>query len=273
MSKKTAFLSTVFPIDESYLFDFLDSLNSQTYKDFDLIIVNDGYENFTRIKDKYLNLNIVELKYSDTPVKNREYGINFCIENSYDILIFGDSDDYFENNRIEKSIELLSDSDIVVNDLSLFDENGIYEKKYISNRIDNLSIIDLEFIKDKNIFGLSNTAISLKDINKVSLPNTLIVVDWYLFTLFLLYNKKAIFTNETVSYYRQHQQNIAGLKELNVESFNRGLEIKKKHFLALSDITNIYDLEIERFSKINQMKDDEKLVKSKIKNPLWWELI
>ena len=56
------------------------------------------------------------------PIENREKGINYCINQGYDILIFGDSDDYFSRNRVEKSIELLSKYSIVVNDLNLFDK-------------------------------------------------------------------------------------------------------------------------------------------------------
>ena len=162
---KVAFLTTIFPMNKKYLYDFFNSLQEQTYQKFDVIVVNDDYKNFEQIKSAYSqNLNIIELQYSNTPAKNREYGINYCIDNNYDILIFGDSDDYFAKNRVEKSIEFLKESDIVVNDLSLFNENFIYEEKYLSHRIRNLQLIDFEFIKEKNIFGLSNTAIKLNDL-------------------------------------------------------------------------------------------------------------
>ncbi|MDQ7060728.1 MAG: glycosyltransferase [Sulfurimonas sp.] len=194
MNKKIAFLTTIFPMKKEYLIDFFNSLQNQTINKFDIIVVNDGYNDFDKIKMHYgNNLNIIELKYSNSIAKNREYGINYCIENNYDILIFGDSDDYFDENRVEKSIELLKTNDIVVNDLSLFNENAIYEKKYISNRIENNSIINIEFIRDKNIFGLSNTAILLKNLDKISLYDDLIAVDWYIFTLLLLGSKKSNF--------------------------------------------------------------------------------
>lgn len=209
--KKVAFLTTIFPMHEKYLYDFFDSLQDQTYKNFDVIIVNDGYNNFEKFKNKYKDLYIIELKHSNTPAKNREYGINYCIENNYDILIFGDSDDYFGKNRVEKSLELLSSNDIVVNDLSLFDDNGVYEEKYISNRIENLSIIDLEFIKDKNIFGMTNTAIKLSNLEIVTFESNMVAVDWFLYKNLLKQGMKAIFTNEAVSYYRQYENNTVGL--------------------------------------------------------------
>ena len=211
-SNKISFLTTIFPMNRQYLFDFFNSLINQTYKKFDVIVVNDGYKDFEKIKTIYAqNLNIIELKYSSTPAKNREYGINYCIDNKYDILIFGDSDDYFKNNRIDKSLEILNDADIAVNDLSLFNENGVYEEKYLSHRLNNLDVVNFEFITNKNIFGMSNTAVKLKNISKVTFDNKIIAVDWYFFKILLKQGLKAIFTNETVSFYRQYENNIVGL--------------------------------------------------------------
>lgn len=211
----TAFLTTVFPQNEKFLKPFFNSLSTQTFKDFDLIVVNDSFKNLSYYKDLYSNLNIININSSKTPAKNRELGINYCIEHEYEILIFGDSDDYFQNNRIEKSLEFLKKVDVVVNDLSLFDKNGIYEKKYLSNRLNNLDFVDLEFIRDKNIFGMSNTAMKLKNIKKVSFNDKIIAVDWFFFKKILKQGLKAQFTNETESFYRQHENNTIGLNIQN----------------------------------------------------------
>ena len=42
-----------------------------------------------------------------------------------------------------------------------------------------LDVIDFKFIKDKNIFGMTNTAIKLNGIEKVSFDKEIIAVDWY----------------------------------------------------------------------------------------------
>ena len=199
-------------MNERFLIDFFDSLSRQTYDKFDVVVVNDGYDNFNDIKKKYQKLSIVELPYSKTVAKNREYGINYCIDEKYDVIVFGDSDDYFSDNRVEKSIEFLSNHDIVVNDLTLFDNTGIVEHKYISNRVNNKSIIHFNFIKDKNIFGMSNTAINLNILDKVAFDKSLVAVDWFMFKNLLKLDYKAIFTNETISYYRQYSGNTIGLQ-------------------------------------------------------------
>ena len=212
---KVAFLTTVFPKNEKFLTLFFNSLSTQTYKNFDLVIVNDNLKNLDYYKDLYSNLNIININSSNTPTKNREVGINYCIDQKYEVLIFGDSDDYFKNNRIKKLLEYLKKADVVDNDLSLFDDNGVYEKNYLSNRLKNLDVIDLKFIKDKNIFGMTNTAIKLNGIEKVSFDKEIIAVDWYFFKSLLRKDCKAIFTNETESFYRQHKNNTTGLSVKN----------------------------------------------------------
>jgi glycosyltransferase involved in cell wall biosynthesis len=216
-NKKIAFLTTIFPIKKKYIYEFFDSLKNQTYTNFDLIIVNDNYKNFAEIKLKYAPyLNIIEIKGDETPAKNREKGINYCIDKGYEILIFGDIDDYFGSNRVEKSIEMLKNYDITINDVTLFDDKkGIYEEKYFSNRIKNNSIIDFEFIKDKNIFGFTNTAINLYKVENVVFNKDMKIVDWYFFKKLLKKGLKAIFINENVTFYRQYENNLIGLKKKN----------------------------------------------------------
>ena len=209
---KIAFLTTIFPMKRQFLIDFFNSLNNQTYDNFDVVVANDGYSNFNEIKLKYGKLNIVELECSNTPAKNREYGINYCIERKYDILIFGDSDDYFSNNRVELALEALNSNDIVVNDVSLFDNNGTYEDMYISNRLENDSKVNFNYIKNKNIFGLSNTALKINILSRVSFDKDLVAVDWYLYKGLLKNGCKAIFTNKAITYYRQYKDNTVGLQ-------------------------------------------------------------
>lgn len=58
---------------------------------------------------------------------------------------------------------------------------------------------------------MSNTAINLENISKVNFDNCNEIVDWYFFKKLLRQDLKAVFTNEILSYYRQHQNNVIGL--------------------------------------------------------------
>lgn len=268
---KIAFFTTVFPMNLGYLNEMLDSLVNQTFKDFDLIVVNDGLEEFSELSKSYNHkLKIVELKGVENPAENRQIGINYCIESGYDYLIFGDSDDTFSKNRVEQSINLLKECDVVVNDLTLFEKDSILEENYLTNRLKNNQVINFENIKSKNILGLSNTAIRLSKIERIVIPKELIAVDWYLFSLLLLQGKKAIFTNEAITYYRQYAGNLVGLKELDEKSYKRGWQVKRVHYQALSKITDKVKIECDKYSQempVYTKKDSNQT------HPLWWELI
>jgi glycosyltransferase involved in cell wall biosynthesis len=202
-------------MEEQFLIDFFDSLSIQTNKNFDVVVINDGYKGFEKIKERYGKLNLIELFCSKTPAKNREFGINFCKDEKYKVLIFGDSDDYFSDNRVELSLSALNNNDIVVNDVSLFDDGGIYETMYISNRLEDNSQISSEYIQNKNIFGLSNTAINLDILEEVIFDEGLVAVDWYLYKKLLKNRSNAIFINKTITYYRQYKDNTVGLQVVN----------------------------------------------------------
>ena len=230
MKKKVAVLTTVYPMNESFLYDFFMSLSEQNCHGFDVVVVNDGYKNFSEIIGKFKAINIIELKCNDTVSKNREYGIRYVVSNHYDVLIFGDSDDCFPSNRVRVLYDYLEKFDIVVNDISLFDDSSIYSENYMSNRIANNTEIDLEFVKNKNIFGLTNTAVNTSKLQDVTFDSDLVAVDWYLFSKLLSDGCSAVFTNETQTYYRQHENSEIGIGSISTESIRKGVDVEIKHY-------------------------------------------
>lgn len=277
MKNKIAFLTVIFPLNDEYLLDFFQSLDNQTFKDFDLIVVNDGYKNLDKIKKKFKNLSIKELTSSDSPALNRQYGINYIQKNGYDIIIFGDSDDYFSSNRVEILSKKLNSFDLVVNDISLFNKDGIYTKKYFSKRIKNEFTIKADFIKDKNIFGMSNTALKVELLENIIIHKDLLAVDWYIFTLALIKAEKALFTNEAETFYRQHEDNIIGLGKFNKEIFQKGISVKLKQYELLSKVDEQFKSYLKEMLVLNDIiknKDDIDLnTLKKFEHPFWWEQI
>ena len=62
MNKKIAFFSTIFLENKKYIPDFFNSLVDQTYSLFDVVIVNDGYDEQEQLIEQYSSLNIVIFK-------------------------------------------------------------------------------------------------------------------------------------------------------------------------------------------------------------------
>jgi hypothetical protein len=213
--------------------------------------------------------------WKGSPVSNRSIGLNYIYNENYEVAIFGDIDDFFQNNRIAVSLSKLKSVDIVVNDLNTFINGETSETNYLSERLQNNYMIDPSYVMKKNIFGLSNTAIKVNSIFSYSFPKNIIAFDWYFFTLCLLDGYKALFTNETSTYYRMHENNIVGLGNTSKESFINTLEIKSKHFHALKEkypqYNDQYLCVINLLKKLQNSIYFDNLEPIQINYPLWWE--
>jgi len=279
---ETAVLGVIFPGVKSFIDEYLCSLVNQDFKEFDLVILNDGFVNFQDIKKRF-RLNIEEIERRGSPAEIREFGINYLREKGYKYIVFTDTDDFFESNRIKESLKLLKNHDIVVNDVhTCSDKKHPIERLYMSERLKDLSDINQEFILDKNIFGFSNTAIKAECLTKnVKFEKSLVAVDWYFFTA-LLQKRNAVFTNKTATFYRIYEGNTVGLSyELTPERIKKGLEVKSMHYKLLSETNSRYKSLFLSFESVKNNISDIRYMREYLKNakslrkkkPFWWEEI
>ena len=227
-----AFMSVVFPGIEPFLADYFTSLvEQQETSPFDLVLVNDGLADL----DRYLPSWPAAIRVIDgcgKPAENRSLGFRFLVRNGYQLAVFGDADDFFSPNRVAHSRQLLQRYDIVVNDVDLADQHGqIIERRYFSHRLPNKSPIDFSYLSDKNICGLSNTAIRVSWLDEVNLEEGIIAADWALFASLLGRGARAVFTNEATTAYRQHGANCIGLGGSPDEScISLGIRVKNQQY-------------------------------------------
>ncbi|MBU2896864.1 NeuD/PglB/VioB family sugar acetyltransferase [Vibrio hepatarius] len=279
---KTAVLTTIFPLNEGYIQDFFNSLVAQTIQGFDIILINDGFGDLSSLRRQYNELNIIELEPAKNFAKNRERMCQYALDGHYDAAIFADIDDYFSDNRIEQSLQLLGDYDIVVNDMTTFCDSGVIATQILSSRILDGQEIPIDFIRDKNFFGLTNTAIRLTDVTKDSMcfSNDLVAVDWYLFSLLLYQSKRAVFTNKAITYYRQHQANTVGIGHMTLERLKQTLKVRETHYRHMLLISETYQVELNANNElVEQLKDSTDSASILGMNQtnsgtlLWWEVI
>ncbi len=269
---KIAAITVFFPGVEKYLRKFLESLNNQTEKNFDLIVINDKYGNLEKIQKRFPCLSIIDVPYSSTISKNKEFGIRYAKNAGYEFLVFCDSDDYFSHNRVKKSVDFLkSGYDIVCNDISLFEKESIYKNKYFSNRLENKTNIDLSFLEDKNIMGFTNTSISLNNLDIPEFLPTLIASDWFFFTNLMRNGASAIFTNEMISYYRQHKNNTIGIGNLNLSVYRSTVDIKLQHYRIFEHLYPCLGKLISSPKLKNPDEHLQLLLDNRINNPFWLE--
>lgn len=100
---------------EKYLIKCLDSIFSQTYKEFVLIAINDGSTDNTKLildqyKEKYKNLTVFNQQNSGSS-EARNVGINYALSKNSenDILTFIDSDDYIKNDYFEIHMKIFDE--------------------------------------------------------------------------------------------------------------------------------------------------------------------
>ncbi len=273
---KIALFTVFYPGAETYVDEFFNSVLNQTYKNFDLIIVNDGYKD-DNLASHCPNLNIVELRGDATISGNRAIGINYAIDNAYDYLFLCDVDDYMYPTRVEHVLESFGNNDIIVNDLDIVDaDRKLIVKDYFQKTISANTILDKDFIKDKNIFGFSNSALKISAFSKVSFPTDLKVVDWYFFTRLLNEGLKAQFLDESLTEYRQHSGNMIGISSFTIDVFKKLIELKKKQYSYIKEVYPVYQKLYDQMLNLSKLPDNE-LQKIIDKNtditpyPVWWE--
>ncbi|TDE51307.1 glycosyltransferase family 2 protein [Flavobacterium sp. GT3P67] len=280
----TIVFSVIFPNNLIYFPDFLKSLENQEDKKFKLVLLNDGVGNIeSYLKSTKLNFDIYDVA-NMSPFEIRLFGFEKIINMRADFVIFADTDDLLCPKRVLKSVENLKQHSFVCNDISLISENGLLiNDLYWSSRISNKYEFGIQFIKNKNLVGLGNSAIRcdklnlwLKIFSGISKAN-----DWLLFSS-LGNDFKAIFTNECKTLYRQHNLNTIGKKKLNKDNLLEILNSKIAHYDALKKLNfNAYNLDeqikynqeiLQLFiTELNLL--DEQLIKinSLGINFFWWE--
>lgn len=137
-------LSVIVPIynAEKYIERCLDSIVSQTFKDLEIILVNDGstdnsQEIIKKYADQYPNLIEVLVKENGGQATARNLGIE---EASGEYIAFVDVDDYLELNAYEKTMKYIEKNnlDIVCFDFwEVINGQKVAKDHYIINSNDN----------------------------------------------------------------------------------------------------------------------------------------
>ena len=133
MKSKVSIVVPIFNIEE-YLEDCIKSIINQTYKNLEIILINDGSTDCSlKIckKFKKLDKRIVLIDKDNTGVSNtRNIGINSA---TGDYITFVDSDDWLELDAIENMVKLAytQNCDIIRTNFTLVNEDGKIPRKLL----------------------------------------------------------------------------------------------------------------------------------------------
>ena len=237
MDKKVSIIMPVYNTGE-FLNRCLDSIFRQTYKNFELICVDDKstdnsvdiIENYV---DKHQNIKVIKI--------NEHKGQSFCKNIALqqvtgDYISFIDSDDFVSDNFIETMVNLAvqNNADIIMSDLlfedrytnqyySTLETEGIYQTLY-----DKLTIIKNGSCCDK-LFSLH-----IINKNEITFPTGLFYEDNE-FLLKTVYYANKICTTKNSSYFYCYNEKSTTRSKVNQ------LELKKSASILLERILSFFN--------------------------------
>lgn len=220
---------------EKYISEQLDSIINQTYKNWELIIRDDGSKDETvTILNKY------EKKDERIKILRDDKGNLGFLKNFEELLfnakeefvLFSDQDDFWLKNKLEKFVEKIRDLDekvlskpllIHCNSLVCDDKLEIIKEEFIDSKIakkTNSNIYFFEYIVQ------GSTSMVNKKMIKESLPffKNVTLHDRY-FHLLSQFLGTRVFIDESLVKYRQHERNEIGANRSIIKNI-----MSKKYF-------------------------------------------
>ena len=249
-------ISIVIPIYNAskYLEKCINSVINQTYKNLEIILVNDGsIDNSLDIcndfKDKDNRIKVISKK-NEGVSKTRNIGIDKC-KGKY--LMFLDSDDYIDEIYVEKMYTYLTKNNLsmVTSSMTLVDVN--YNVLKVSSYKDKSDILQVKDIY-KDIVNTSYFCPIWKNIIKVSLikDNSIYFDDSLKFGEDLLFSFKIIQSCEKIGYLSFpgyfYVQNNASI------THNNSFDIVKKY---VEDNKHVYSI-------LNEYINDDVLITNRL---------
>jgi hypothetical protein len=283
MTNKACIFSVIHEGSINYFSAFLLSLDSQTNQNFDLYLVIDKVSKSFLLKivsSISHNFNITFFECSGGILENRVKGLQNLESkgDKYDAIIFADSDDLLSYNYVDEVLKDIQNYDFVFCDLVPFYNEKIPQKKVgiWHERFENSSIIEVDFLKDKNVLGFGNTAVNFKVIKRVNemYPEPL-APDWYFFKQVLTSNDRIKFNHVALVLYRQHSTNIVGHKLMSVQRLRHIFNVKEDHYNLMfyddiminEEINNLKEL----FNSNESLVDAIDMINRARFNFFWWE--
>lgn len=228
---KISFIVPVYKV-EAYLDTCVRSITYQTYKDLEIILVNDGSpDNCPTLCDEWMKRDsrvIAVHKKNGGLSDARNYGMNYA---TGDYVIFLDSDDFWMcNDCLEKLVDLLMKNNQVdfigFNCSYYYNDTNTYKAwpRYSDELLKPHNINDaICLLTDTSSFTMSAWSKLIKRellvMNKITFKVGQLSEDIPWFINLLEYSKQCIFANIYVNGYRQNVAgsitNSIGLKNIN----------------------------------------------------------
>ena len=196
---------------EQYLKEQLDSIIAQTYKNIEIIAIDDrSTDNTIKILKEYSvlhkNIKIFINEHNLGFIKNFDKGCSLC---AGDFIALCDQDDYWSNDKIEKLVNNIEDYPMIHSDSYLCNSELEKSGKQLSDIVNYLTLTNcLQQSVFCRLYG--NTLFFTRNLYKQTHPFIDVIPhDWWLaFNATLQGGIK--YLPEPLVFYRQHESNLYG---------------------------------------------------------------
>ena len=253
MKKNDVVLGTViYPGALLWREEFISSVNKQSYKDFEVLIINDGVEEWVlkEIQDSICHKVLIEsASKGTTPIENRRILLRKAKELGYEILVLADFDDAFSEDRINKIMKGYDQNfAFYYHNIKYGDEKVLF--KELPRTVNSISSI-----MQANFLGMSNTAINIDCIEYEWIESlqelATGVFDWYLFSRLVLSGGSGKLIDGNMTFYRLHDNNIAGIAQGSRSDLEQEVFVKLEHYSKLKNICEKYEILFEKYKNID----------------------
>lgn len=195
---------------EKYIERCIESIENQTYKQIEIIVVDDGSKDKTveilnKLKAQYSNISI----YQNDKNRGAAYARNFAIKKSKGKYIgFVDSDDYISENYYEKLMQkaVEEDADLVTTDIEMLFENS-NQKPILSKACIN-KVTKFNLVNNQLAASPCNKLIKKELIQKYPFLEGKMNEDVASILPAIVNAKKIAYTDEVKYYYIQRKKSV-----------------------------------------------------------------
>lgn len=262
---------------EKFLNDQLNSLFSQNYKNFELIVRDDGSSDKTLDILKSYDIELLSSNKNLGVKKSFETLLKCAYKNSdAKYFMFCDQDDVWNRDKIEKTFQKMQELEklygneipiLVHTDLEVVDKkldtlsDSMWKSEHINPKANTLN----KLLIQNTITGCSMMINKTLASKSLSISNKAIMHDWWIGLVATTFGKIG-FIEKTTMKYRQHDKNDTGTKEYNYKFIINKLKkfsdinIDKNIFQA-KEFLEEYKEELDEKSKI--MLEDFSSIKEK----------
>lgn len=242
---------------EKYLREQLESIYSQTYKNIEVVVTDDGSTDKTvEILEEYANSHGLRYYINETNlgfVKNFEKAVDLC---RGEYIALSDQDDIWLPHKLSTLMENIGNNLLICSDAKLIDENNniiAYSQFEYSNKSKNISLTFQKLAIRNYVQGC--TILMSKELVQYAHPFPLGIKShdhWY--GLIAAAHERIMFSKEALILYRQHASNQIGAYHYAASSLLLKIfsQFTKVHFQKRIEDSNKYIQRLQAFRSYEQ---------------------